>query len=170
MVKLTAAATASIPRTVIFALTLIYGLAGLFQRDPWKTEDAIGFGGMFTAYQGNLQDWLVPHLAGREAALGAPLPYWLGGLLMEWFGPLIGLANASRLYSALCFFAAAIAIWYATYLLGRRREVQPMALAVGGQPQSKAYGMTLADGALLIFLACVGLAQRAHETTPMMAQ
>ena len=28
----------------------------------------------------------------------------------------------------------------------------------------------LADGALLIFLACVGLAQRAHETTPMMAQ
>jgi len=30
--------------------------------------------------------------------------------------------------------------------------------------------MTLADGALLIFLACVGLAQRAHETTPMMAQ
>jgi 4-amino-4-deoxy-L-arabinose transferase-like glycosyltransferase len=45
-----------------------------------------------------------------------------------------------------------------------------MALAVGGQPQSKAYGMTLADGALLIFLACVGLAQRAHETTPMMAQ
>jgi len=170
MVKLTAAATASIPRKVIFALTLIYGLAGLFQRDPWKNEDAIGFGGMWALYQGNLQDWLVPHLAGREAALGAPLPYWLGGLLMEWFGPLIGLANASRLYSALCFFAAAIAIWYATYLLGRRREVQPMALAVGGQPQSKAYGMTLADGALLIFLACVGLAQRAHETTPMMAQ
>ena len=83
MVKLTAAATTSIPRTVIFALTLIYGLAGLFQRDPWKTEDAIGFGGMFTAYQGSLQDWLVPHLAGREAALGAPLPYWLGGFLME---------------------------------------------------------------------------------------
>jgi 4-amino-4-deoxy-L-arabinose transferase-like glycosyltransferase len=45
-----------------------------------------------------------------------------------------------------------------------------MVLAVGGQPGRKNYGMTLADGALLIFLACVGLAQRAHETTPMMAQ
>jgi 4-amino-4-deoxy-L-arabinose transferase-like glycosyltransferase len=45
-----------------------------------------------------------------------------------------------------------------------------MALAVGGQPDLKSYGMTLADGALLIFLACVGLAQRGHETTPMMAQ
>ena len=46
-------------------------------------------------------------------------------------------------YSAICFFAAALAIWYATYLLGRRREVQPMALAVGGQPDLKSYGMTL---------------------------
>jgi 4-amino-4-deoxy-L-arabinose transferase-like glycosyltransferase len=45
-----------------------------------------------------------------------------------------------------------------------------MVLAVGGQPDLKSYGMALADGALLIFLACVGLAQRAHETTPMMAQ
>jgi 4-amino-4-deoxy-L-arabinose transferase-like glycosyltransferase len=94
----------------------------------------------------------------------------MGATLIEWFGPFIGAANAARLYAAICFFSAALAIWYATYLLGRRREVQPMALAVGGQPDMKSYGMTLADGALLIFLACVGLAQRAHETTPMMAQ
>jgi hypothetical protein len=47
MVKLTAAATTSIPRIIIFALTLVYGFAGLFARDPWKNEDAIGFGGMW---------------------------------------------------------------------------------------------------------------------------
>ena len=40
MLKLTAAATVSIPRIVIFALTIVYGLAGLFGRDPWKNEDA----------------------------------------------------------------------------------------------------------------------------------
>lgn len=170
MVKLTAAATTSIPRIIIFALTLIYGLTGLFARDPWKNEDAIGFGGMWTLHHGNTLDWLVPHLTGRDISLGAPLPYWLGATLMDLFGPLIGMANAARLYTALCFFASALAIWYATYLLGRRQEVQPMVLAVGGQPGRKNYGMTLADGALLIFLACVGLAQRAHETTPMMAQ
>ena len=45
MVKLTAAATNSIPRIIIFALTIVYGFAGLFFRDPWKNEDAIGFGG-----------------------------------------------------------------------------------------------------------------------------
>jgi len=170
MVKLTAAATKSIPRIIIFALTLIYGFAGLFFRDPWKNEDAIGFGGMWTLFRGNSTDWIVPHLAGRDLSLGAPLPYWMGATLIDWFGWLIGAANAARLYSAICFFSAALAIWYATYLLGRRREVQPMALAVGGQPDLKSYGMTLADGALLIFLACVGLAQRGHETTPMMAQ
>ena len=170
MVKLTAAATAAIPRTIIFALTLVYGLAGLFQRDPWKNEDAIGFGVMWNMHHGNIQDWLIPHLSGRSLSLGAPLPYWLGTISMELFGQFIGLSNAARLYSAFCFFTAALAIWYATYLLGRRNEVQPMALALGGQPKSKNYGMTLADGALLIFLACVGLAQHAHETTPMMAQ
>ena len=170
MVKLTAAATKSIPRIIIFALTLVYGFAGLFFRDPWKNEDAIGFGGMWTLFRGNSIDWIVPHLAGRDISLGTPLPYWMGATLIKWFGPFIGAANAARLYAAICFFAAALAIWYATYLLGRRREVQPMALAVGGHPDMKSYGMTLADGALLIFLACVGLAQRAHETTPMMAQ
>jgi 4-amino-4-deoxy-L-arabinose transferase-like glycosyltransferase len=170
MVKLTAAATKSIPRIVIFALTLIYGFVGLFFRDPWKNEDAVGFGGMWTLFRGNAMDWAVPHIAGRDTSLGAPLPYWMGASLIELFGSWIGAANAARLYSAICFFSAALAIWYATYLLGRRREVQPMALAVGGQPDLKSYGMTLADGALLIFLACVGLAQRAHETTPMMAQ
>jgi 4-amino-4-deoxy-L-arabinose transferase-like glycosyltransferase len=170
MVKLTSAATRSIPRIIIFALTLVYGFAGLFFRDPWKNEDAIGFGGMWTLFRGNTFDWIVPHLAGRELSLGAPFPYWLGGALIRLFGPWVGAANAARLYSAICFFATAVAIWYATYLLGRRPEVQPMAFAVGGQPDRKSYGMTLADGALLIFLACIGLAQNAHETTPMMAQ
>ena len=170
MVKLTAAATNSIPRIIIFALTLVYGFAGLFFRDPWKNEDAIGFGGMWTLFRGNSLDWIVPHLAGRDLSLGAPLPYWMGAVSIDLFSSWLGAANAARLYSAICFFASAIAIWYATYLLGRRTEVQPMVLAVGGQPNRKSYGMTLADGALLIFLACVGLAQRAHETTPMMAQ
>jgi len=170
MVKLTAAATASIPRIVIFALTIVYGLAGLFGRDPWKNEDSIGFGVMWHLHTGSWQDWLIPSLSGREQSMGAPLPYWLGASFMDLFGSWIGDTNAARLYSALCFFGAAIAIWYACYLLGRRKEVQPMSFALGGQPNTRDYGMTLADGALLIFLACVGLAQRTHETTPMMAQ
>ena len=56
MVKLTAAATKSIPRIIIFVLTLVYGFAGLFFRDPWKNEDAVGFGGMWTLFRGNSVD------------------------------------------------------------------------------------------------------------------
>ena len=111
MVKLTAAATVSIPRIVIFALTLVYGLAGLFGRDPWKNEDSIGFGVMWNLHLGSWQDWLVPGLAGRDLSMGAPLPYWLGATFIDLFGSIIGDANAARLYSALCFFTSAIAIW-----------------------------------------------------------
>jgi hypothetical protein len=94
----------------------------------------------------------------------------LGASLIGVFGPLMGPTNAAGLYSAACFFLSCIAIWHASYLLGRRPEVQPSAFALGGQPKPRDYGRTLADSALMIFLACIGLALRAHETTPALAQ
>ena len=151
-------------------LTLIYALAGLFGRDPWKNDDALGIGVMWTMVKGSWIDWLLPHLAGREDIMGPPLPYWLGASSIWLFGDIIGPANAARLITALCFIGSAAAIWYATYLLGRRSEVQPMEFALGGQPNPREYGRTLADGALLIFLACIGLAQRAHEASPMLLE
>lgn len=169
-IKLTAAAATALPRRVMVLLTLIYAFAGLFGRDPWKNEDAEGFGVMWTLANGNWADWLLPHIAGREDLAGPPLPYWLGAIMIKAFGGLIGPTNAARIIVAICFIATAAAIWYATYLLGRRSEVQPMQFALGGQPSNKEYGKTLADGALLIFLACLGLAIRAHETTPMMLE
>ena len=157
-IKLTAAATSALPRIVIFVLTLIYAFTGLFGHDPWKNDDAISFGVMWELSHGNLKDWVLPHLTGRNELIGTPLPYWLGASFIWLFGSLIGDVNAARLVSGLCFSLSALAIWYATYLLGRRRDVQPMAFAFGGQPSSKQFGRTIADAALLIFLACVGLA------------
>lgn len=151
-------------------LTLIYALSGLFGRDPWKNDDAEGFGVMWTLAHGNFHDWVLPHLAGRADIAGPPLPYWLGALAIRLFDGLLSAPNAARVITAICFIGTAAAIWYATYLLGRRSEVQPMEFALGGQPNSKEYGRTLADGALLVFLSCVGLAQRAHETSPMLLE
>ena len=169
-IRLTAAATSSLPRQILILMTAIYGLVGLFGRAPWKYEDGIGFGLMWSVSQGNWQDWLLPHLQGRADVAAAPLPYWIGGLFIKTFGWLIGATNAAGLYTASCFFISCICLWHAVYLLGRRPEVQPMAFALGGQPNPKDYGRTLADGTLMIFLACVGLAMRAHETTPALAQ
>jgi 4-amino-4-deoxy-L-arabinose transferase-like glycosyltransferase len=169
-IRLTAAATSTLPRHVLILITAIYGLLGIFGRDPWKNDDAAGFGAMWTLANGSWQDWLLPHIDGRTEILAGPLPYWLGASLIGLFGPVIGPTNAAGLYSAGCFFLSCMAIWHASYLLGRRPEVQPTAFALGGQPEPRDYGRTLADSALMIFLACVGLALRAHETTPALAQ
>lgn len=169
-IRLTAAATSTLPRFVLVLITAIYGLLGIFGRDPWKNDDAAGFGAMWTLANGSWIDWLLPHIDGRSEILAGPLPYWFGASLIGVFGPLMGPTNAAGLYSATCFFLSCIAIWHASYLLGRRPEVQPSAFALGGQPKPRDYGRTLADSALMIFLACVGLALRAHETTPALAQ
>jgi 4-amino-4-deoxy-L-arabinose transferase-like glycosyltransferase len=68
------------------------------------------------------------------------------------------------------FCIACAFVWYTAYLLGRRDEAQPFKYAFGGEPEPRDYGRTLADGALLILLACFGLAERGHETTPELAQ
>lgn len=169
-VQLTAAATGALPRALLLAICIIYGLVGLFGRDPWKNEDAAGFGVMWQLATGNAQDWLMPNIVGRPYGQDGPLVFWVGATMIRLFGGWLGAPDASRIATALFYFATCAFIWYATYLLGRRSEVQPFAFAFGGQPNARDYGRTLADGALLIFLACVGLALRSHETTPQVGQ
>lgn len=169
-VQLTAAATGALPRALLLAICIIYGLTGLFGRDPWKNEDAAGFGVMWQLATGGAHDWLMPNIAGRPYSEDGPLVFWIGATMIRLFGGWLGAPDASRLATALFFFATCAAIWYTTYLLGRRDEVQPFAYAFGGQPNARDYGRTLADGALLVFLACVGLAVRGHETTAQVGQ
>lgn len=169
-VQLTAAATQTLPRWILLLICVLYGVAGLFGRDPWKTDDAAGFGIMWTMAQGHTLDWLIPNIAGRSDITDGPLAYWLGAPAIHFFSSWINASNASRIGTALCFFATCIFVWQGTYRLGKRVEVQPFAYAFGGQPEARDYGRALADGALLIFLACLGLAQRGHETTPEVAQ
>jgi 4-amino-4-deoxy-L-arabinose transferase-like glycosyltransferase len=109
----------------------------------------------------------MPNIVGRPVVQSGPLVFWIGGAFIRLFGQWLGPADASRLATALFFFITSACIWYGAYLLGRRAEVQPFEFVFGGQPNTRDYGRTLADGALLIFLACVGLAQRGHETTPL---
>lgn len=169
-ISLSTAATRRLPRWILFIICTIYGLAGLFGRDPWKHNDATGFGVIWNMANGTLHDWLLPNIAGRPFDHDGPLMFWLGAFMVKLFGETIGGANAARLATAICFFSSCILLWRSTYLLGRRSEAQPYAFAFGGQPHAHDYGRALADGALLIFLACIGLAQHSHETTAGLAQ
>ena len=170
VVRLTASATSALPRSLLLAICVIYASFGLFGRDPWKNEDAAGFGVMWTMANGNLHDWLLPNLVGKFITSDGPLGYWLGAAAIRVLAPWVDASNASRVFTGLLFCAACAFVWYGAYLLGRRPEVQPFKYAFGGEPEPRDYGRTLADGALLILLACFGLAERGHETTPALAQ
>jgi 4-amino-4-deoxy-L-arabinose transferase-like glycosyltransferase len=164
-VRLPASATNALPRWVLLALCMLYILPGLIRRDPWKPDDAAGFGIMWTMAHGTWQDWLWPHIAGLPMADKGPLAFWIGALCIKLFGPLLGDPLAARVATVAFFLIGCLAVWYTTYLLGRRPEAQPLRLAFGGQPEPKDYGRTLADGALLIFLGCLGLLLHSHSTS-----
>ncbi len=164
-VRLPASATNALPRWGLFVLCLLYILSGLIGRDPWKNEDAAGFGIMWTMANGTWQDWLSPHIVGLPMPQESPLAFWIGALCIKLFGWLLGDVLAARLASVFFFLLGALSVWYAAYLLGRRNEAQPLRLAFGGQPEAKDYGRTLADGALLIYLGCLGLLVHSHSTS-----
>jgi 4-amino-4-deoxy-L-arabinose transferase-like glycosyltransferase len=165
-VRLPAAATKALPRLALFALCLLYILPGLIGRDPWKTDDASGFGIMWTMAHGGLSDWLSPHIVGLPIPEDGPLAFWIGALCIKLFGWLLGDPMAARMAPIGFFMLGSLSVWYTTYLLGRRTDAQPLKLAFGGQPEPKDFGRTLADGALLIYLGCLGLLIHSHSTTP----
>lgn len=170
VVRLTTTATRTLPRWLLFAICIVYAVTGLFGRDPWKNEDAAGFGMMWTLANGSWQDWLLPNLAGKVITSSGPLAYWLGALSMRAFGGWIGPIGATHIVTVCLLCISCAFVWHSGYLLGRRAEVQPFKYAFGGEPSSRDYGRTLADGALLVLLGCFGLAERSHETTPEITQ
>ncbi len=163
-VRLPAAATLALPRWGLVALCLLYILPGIIRRDPWKVDDASGFGIMWTMAHGSLADWLAPNIVGLPMLIEAPLAHWIGALLIMLFGWVAGDALAARLAVLVFFAIGAASVWRAAFVLGRRTDAQPLKLAFGGQPATLDYGRTLADGALLIYVACLGLLLRSHET------
>ena len=73
VVRLTASATSALPRWLLLAICIVYASFGLFGRDPWKNEDAAGFGVMWTMANGGANDWLLPNLVGKSLTDDGPL-------------------------------------------------------------------------------------------------
>jgi len=152
-------------------LGVLYILAGLFYRDPWKTDDVIGLATMLTALENDT--WLLLQVGNLAYAQNGPLATWVGMLCIQWFGPwfaafttpLDAAIIASRLPNLLWFGLTISSVWYGAYLLGRRPEAQPLPLPFGGEPAPQDYGRMLADAALLLLLATGGILWRMHETS-----
>ncbi|MCD8505588.1 MAG: glycosyltransferase [Burkholderiaceae bacterium] len=163
--RLTALATTRLPAVVLIGLLLLYGLLGLFARDPWKTDDVVGLAAMLTASAQGGWTWLFPHIGSAILPQASPLPTWIGGLAIEWIGPFASHIVAARLATLAWVLITAFALWYASYLAGRRPEPQPVPLPFGGEPKEAQYGRLLADMSVLFLISTVGILLRTHETS-----
>lgn len=157
------------PRTALLLLCIAYVLPGFLGREPWKSADMTAFGYMAELARG-ATEWLSPRLLGLPPDVDALLPYWLGAWAMQiapaWMAP----DFAARIPFGILLTLALLATWYGTYYLARNPEAQPVAFAFGGEALPPDYARAMADGGLLAFIACLGLAQLSHETTPALAQ
>ncbi|HSO45208.1 MAG TPA: hypothetical protein VLQ47_06780 [Rhodoferax sp.] len=163
------AAVKRLPRLALLLFCLAYLLPGFLGRVPWKYNDITTFGYMAELARG-ASDWWQPTLGGLRPDVDALLPYWLGAWAMQlapgWLPPDL----AARFPFMALLALALMATWYGTYYLARSPKAQPVAFAFGGEAQPTDYARAIADGALLAFIACLGLAQLAHETTPALTQ
>jgi 4-amino-4-deoxy-L-arabinose transferase-like glycosyltransferase len=164
----TALQAARMPRWLLMLVGLLYVVPGLVGRDPWRIEDAEGFGIAYTMALGDRSDWLLPNVFGQAVTAEGPLPFWLGALAM---GALPWLeADAAFQFLAMAWIALLLGgVWYATFLLARRPEVQPADL-FGASASRRDFARAVADCALLLTVATFGLLARVHETTAEAAQ
>jgi 4-amino-4-deoxy-L-arabinose transferase-like glycosyltransferase len=156
------------PRLALLLLCAAYVLPGVFGRDPWRNADVTAFGYMLSLAEGR-SPWLAPSLGGLPAD-AALLPYWLGAASIRLLHPWVDAALAARLPFALLLALVLSLTWYSCYNLARTDAAQPVAFAFGGEAQVVDYARAVADAALLALIACLGLLQLGHETTPEMAQ
>jgi hypothetical protein len=158
-----------LPRVALLLFCIAYVLPGFFGRNPWKSADITAFGYMAELARGGA-DWLAPQLLGLAPKVDALLPYWLGAWAMQLAPTWITSDLAARIPFGLLLTLALSATWYGIYYLARSPQAQPVAFAFGGEALAPDYARAMADGGLLAFIACLGLAQLSHETTPALAQ
>ncbi|GAB2575916.1 UDP phosphate-alpha-4-amino-4-deoxy-L-arabinose arabinosyl transferase [Ramlibacter solisilvae] len=158
-----------LPRTILLLFCVAYVVPGFVGREPWKAADITGFGHMLELARGSAS-WLAPTLLGQAPDFDALLPYWLGALAMKIAPGWMPADFAARVPFALLLALTLAATWYGVYFLARSPQAQPVPFAFGGEASPTDYARAMADGGLLALVACLGLAQFSHETTPSLAQ
>jgi len=158
-----------LPRVALLLFCIAYVLPGFIGREPWKGADMEAFGYMAELLRGG-SDWFAPQLMGIQPEVDALLPYWLGAWAMQLAPAWIVPDLAARLPFALLLVVTLMATWQGIYYLALSPKAQPVAFAFGGEALPPDYARAMADGGLLAFIACLGLAQLSHETTPAQAQ
>lgn len=158
-----------LPRLGLLLFCAVYVMAGFVGRAPWKRVDITSFGYMLELAHGH-GAWLRPGLLGESAYFDALLPYWLGAGVIRLTPAGIDPFLAVRVLFMGLLALTLLAVWFGIYYLARTPQAQPVSFAFGGEARPSDYARALADGGLLAFVACLGLAQSAHEVGPGLVQ
>lgn len=158
-----------LPRIALWLFCAAYVLPGLFGREPWKGNEFTAFGHMLALAEG-ISDWFNPSVWGQVPELDALLPYWLGAWAIQLAPSWMSAGLASRIPFALLLGLTLATTWYGVYYLALSPQAQPVPFAFGGEAKPKDYARTIADGAVLALIACLGLTLLSHEASPILMQ
>jgi hypothetical protein len=158
-----------LPRLALLLFCAAYVLSGFVGREPWKNADIMALGYMLELAQGH-SSWLAPKLLGQPPEFEALLPYWMGAWAMKLAPSWMAADFAARIPFIAMLVLSLMGTWYAVYYLARTPGAQPVPFAFGGEAHPTDYARAIADGGLLALIACLGLMQLSHETTPSLAQ
>ena len=158
-----------LPRLALWLFCAAYVFPGLFGRDPWKGNEFTAFSHMLALAEG-VSDWLNPLVWGQAPDLDALLPYWLGAWAIKLAPSWISGGQAVRIPFAMLLGLTLTTTWHAVYYLALSPQAQPVPFAFGGEAKPKDYARTIADGAVLALIACLGLSLLSHEASPILMQ
>ena len=158
-----------LPRLALLLFCAAYVLTGFIGREPWKNADIMAFGYMLELARGHAA-WLEPNMLGQPPEFTALLPYWLGAWAIQLAPSWLHADFAARIPFIGLLVLTLLAAWYGVYYLARTPAAQPVPFAFGGEAHPTDYARAIADGGLLALIACLGLMQLSHETTPALAQ
>lgn len=158
-----------LPRLALWLFCAAYVLPGLFGREPWKGNEFTAFGHMLALAEGT-SNWFNPNVWGQVPELDALLPYWLGAWAIQIAPSWMSAGLAARIPFALLLGLTLAATWHGAYYLALSPQAQPVPFAFGGEAKPKDYARTIADGAVLALIACLGLTLLSHEASPILAQ
>ncbi|MBL8377478.1 MAG: glycosyltransferase family 39 protein [Burkholderiales bacterium] len=131
-----------LPSPWFWGLVVLYVLLGLVGHDPWKGDDAIGFGIAWNMANGTWGDWLLPNVAGQLVAEEGPLAFWLAALFIKALSGVLEAHDAARL---------ATAVWTSIAIIAVHRAARRLDGEAAGRL------------AVLALLATLGLLARSHE-------
>ena len=164
----TAQEARKLPRLALLLLCALYTVPGFVSRDPWRSDDAASFGTALSMLRSSDFGWLLPQVFGAPVFDEGPLYFWLSALAMKAL-PFFDAHFAMRISAALILGSLLVCIWYASYALARRPEVQPSD-PFGLSADKTDFARTIADLSVVALISCLGIIVRIHETTSELLQ